>query len=682
MSEKPRSNEPEIINKNGKTAEGYVEDILSAVKDDQQRDVENKIKIPTEKKETNMESPIIIKGKQQLSPSGSLEQQPSGLFVPEDISLEKQKRIEDEKKQEVKARSKIEKAFGGTIDVINNYPENLNSSIDVGSFIKPELSEKSSEALKKQDVPKEPDKPSGPSPEGIGPRSPESVAVKPEVVEKSKEQSRADLKDVPGRSPEEIAKDYEAITGKKLKEERDRIVKEYVEQRGSRVLKASEAEPMVYAREHKRVEQEDRGEALRRRWAGLTAEQKKQYEINGKLDLVRINKDFSQYSQTKAKEFGVSENAVHRAMNTGLDLDSLENGNIFGFGKKMKIQLASGGEMRFSNPEEFKSWAEGLGNSIDANGKVIDIEAKLRTDKKIIEGRKKLLIERDLCAKQLIKEALGDVKIIEKEKKPEPTEPKPDKPKGPKPENPSGATVAEKNDAKTPERKDIAMELAEKLGIDVKKEGWQTEFNKKIQELIDSATSKEKKEVTEQSEKNVSSVVAEIEKKDQRDPVINSKWMDSAKKYLKKTVGFGLKLLGLCLMVVSGTIHYSAEIAIWALQKRKLNFGEGVKKGKWAVEKVFGGDKKEKEKEKKAEESLIKKLLKGKGLQKADFGVLQKIFNEEDLEVGSLESVGKILNALKEEEQEGSKYFKKVEKAYNDLSGKEPEKKVSKEETK
>jgi len=615
----------EIINTKGKTAEKYTEDIVSAVRDDQQRMEEDKIKIPNEKKETNMDLPIIIKS-------------------PTEQTKEKQKRVEDEKQQEINARNKIIEVFGGT----STKPEN----------------------------------PSGATVEGAKPEVQNEKLNSETSVEKSKEQSRADLKDVPGRSPEEIAKDYEAITGKKLKEERDRIVKEYVEQRGSRVLKASEAEPMVYAREHKRVEQEDRGEALRRRWAGLTAEQKKQYEINGKLDLVRINKDFSQYSQTKAKEFGVSENAVHRAMNTGLDLDSLENGNIFGFGKKMKIQLASGGEMRFSNPEEFKSWAEGLGNSIDANGKVIDIEAKLRTDKKIIEGRKKLLIERDLCAKQLIKEALGDVKIIEKEKKPEPTEPKPDKPKGPKPENPSGATVAEKNDAKTPERKDIAMELAEKLGIDVKKEGWQTEFNKKIQELIDSATSKEKKEVTEQSEKNVSSVVAEIEKKDQRDPVINSKWMDSAKKYLKKTVGFGLKLLGLCLMVVSGTIHYSAEIAIWALQKRKLNFGEGVKKGKWAVEKVFGGDKKEKEKEKKAEESLIKKLLKGKGLQKADFGVLQKIFNEEDLEVGSLESVGKILNALKEEEQEGSKYFKKVEKAYNDLSGKEPEKKVSKEETK
>ena len=238
-----------------------------------------------------------------------------------------------------------------------------------------------------------------------------------EDIEK-KERALVVLKDeeVMKRSPKEIVEAFRNLTEDEtgehryLAKERNEMAYKNLRERGCTILIGKEAiekaKQDLIKRETKKVEDERYIDAKSRYLNGLSENQlskkeKKEYIKDGSFDKER-------YLAATIENLGIS-NVVFAEMilNQHLEIHNIRRIGLFK--TTIKIPSSDGRESVAKTEKEFKEWIEKF-IVPKANESVLR-EAQLRVDQKIINSRKRMLIEKELCAKVIIQQAVEKYEV-------------------------------------------------------------------------------------------------------------------------------------------------------------------------------------------------------------------------------------------------------------------------------
>lgn len=360
----------------------------------------------------NQEQPQEIKEEPTLEPGKN----------PEDLNIDEARRF-------------LEEAYG---------PEKLSVTVGAENAQKPYITEtidRSIPILKQQETTKESGNNSEveklkPRAENNEPTAEEKLAEKLKEEKARQERKEKALvilqdKEVMKRSPKEIIESFRNLTedenGKHrdLDKERKELAYRNLRERGCVILIGKEAiekdKQQAIEREKKKIEDERYADAESKYFNGLSEnqlskEEKEKYIKNGSFDKEKYLKD-------TIEKFGISKVVfAEMILNQHLEIQNIKKrGFLDKFFLKIVIPSSNGRESVEKTEKEFKEWIEKVVVP-EANQSVLR-EAQLRVDQKIIANKKRMLVEKELCAKVIIQQAVGK---YEAEKKlevivPEPT---------------------------------------------------------------------------------------------------------------------------------------------------------------------------------------------------------------------------------------------------------------------
>lgn len=351
-------------------------------------------KLPSNKSETPTEQP----------PEGESGKKIEGLPKPGGITPEAKQQIakESEKKQEDEftvAKKHLEEFYS---------PD--KASIDVGLNIG-----KESEILIDKSIEKKPEK------------TPEQIKKEEERAEEEEKKQKAErLKDVLS-DPEimkrrigELAEAVKEVTGEDLIKKGKELAKNNLEQRGMKIVKISEVEPKLLAKEIENIKNERYSEAVLICQASLLKlpeKQRKEWgEENGKIN----SSKFMAKLDAKMAQLGISREVFSQIAKEKYDFLNIEHRGFWGriwYGSAIKLPSLDGRPPLEISEKKFKVWLDAK------NAEVKDpmqpgsaqSEAKKRVDKKIIDGRNRLLRERQACIRDIIKKTVEEYKKQQEE---------------------------------------------------------------------------------------------------------------------------------------------------------------------------------------------------------------------------------------------------------------------------